>query len=124
MRSCEEMKAAVAVAFVAKRVVKVEEELFRSWMVEEPRAMSDPEMVTNPDGATLKRDVVAEPAAFVVDAMSKRFPREPGVSSIASFAYGGKAARVEVPICKRFAVLSQVKAASEERLVALVQKVT
>src|SRR3989344_3148817 len=86
--------------------------------------MSEPEMVTNPDGDTLKSDVVALPAAFVVEAMSKRLPRAPGVSWIASFAYGGKVVRVEVPICKRFAVLSQVKAASWERLVALVQKVT
>ena len=84
--------------------------------------MSEPEMVPSPDGDTLKSDVVALPAAFVVEAMSKRFPREPGVSSIASFAYGGKASRVEVPICKRFAVLSQTKALSEERLVALDQK--
>src|SRR3990167_10404299 len=99
------MKAAVAVAFVAKRVVMVEEELFRSWMVEEPRAMSDPEMVTSPDGATLKRDVVALPAAFVVDAMSKRFPREPGVSSIASFAYGGEGAGGEGAACQGFAGL-------------------
>ena len=55
-------------------------------------------IVTKPSEETLKSEVVAFPPALVVEAMSKRLVKEPGVSWIESFAYGGKVPMIEVEV--------------------------
>ena len=64
-------KASVVEERVTRRVPSVDDALFRFWIVEEARAISEFGMETRPKASTLKRDVVAFPPGSVVEAISK-----------------------------------------------------